>query len=86
MSIKIHYLSSHLDHFPENFGAVSGEQGERSHQDIEEMEERCFVAVSGERGERSHQDIEEMEERCVGRLDQIMMADYCWSLKSKFKE
>jgi hypothetical protein len=40
MSIKIHYLFSHLDKFPENLGDVSEEQGERFHQDIKTMEER----------------------------------------------
>ena len=40
MSIKIHYLHSHLDNFPENLGDVSEEQGERFHQDIKIMEER----------------------------------------------
>lgn len=40
MSIKVHYLHSHLDEFPENLGAVSEEQGERFHQDIKVMEER----------------------------------------------
>jgi hypothetical protein len=40
MSIKMHYLSSHLDYFPENCGDVSEEQGERFHQDIRVMEER----------------------------------------------
>ncbi|XP_077153196.1 uncharacterized protein LOC143816558 [Ranitomeya variabilis] len=39
MSIKIHYLHSHLDFFPENLGDVSEEQGERFHQDIKTMEE-----------------------------------------------
>ena len=34
MSTKVHYLHSHLDWFPENFGDVSEEQGERFHQDI----------------------------------------------------
>ena len=32
MSIKLHYLFSHLDYFPENFGDVSEEQGKRLHQ------------------------------------------------------
>ena len=58
MSIKMHYLSCHVDRFPENLGAVSDEQGERFHQDIKEMEARY-----------------------QGRWDQVMMADYCWSLK-----
>lgn len=40
MSLKIHFLHSHLDFFPENLGAVSDEQGERFHQDIQLMEKR----------------------------------------------
>ena len=40
MSIKMHYLHSHLNRFPENCGDVSDEQGERFHQDITGMERR----------------------------------------------
>ena len=40
MSIKLLFLFSHLDYFPENFGDVSDKQGERFHQDIKIMEER----------------------------------------------
>lgn len=40
MSIKVHYLHSHLDRFPENVGDISEEQGERFHQDIKTMEDR----------------------------------------------
>ncbi|PNF13896.1 hypothetical protein B7P43_G10663, partial [Cryptotermes secundus] len=40
MSIKVHYLHSHLDSFPENLGDTSEEQGERFHQDIKTMEDR----------------------------------------------
>lgn len=40
MSLKIHFLHSHLDFFPANLGAVSDEQGERFHQDISTMEKR----------------------------------------------
>ena len=40
MSIKVHYLHSHLDRFPENLGDYSEEQGERFHQDLRTMEER----------------------------------------------
>ena len=40
MSLKLHFLKSHLSCFPENLGAVSEEQGERFHQDIKEMERR----------------------------------------------
>ncbi|UYV66246.1 hypothetical protein LAZ67_4000972 [Cordylochernes scorpioides] len=37
MSLKIHFLHSHLDFFPDNLGAVSDEHGERFHQDISGM-------------------------------------------------
>jgi len=40
MSLKIHFLQSHLDFFPENCGAVSDEHGERFDQHISSMEER----------------------------------------------
>ena len=40
MSIKLHYLHSHLDKFPDNPGDVCEEQGERFHQDIQVMENR----------------------------------------------
>ncbi len=40
MSIKVHFLFSHLDRFPGNLGDYSEEQGERFHQDIKTMEER----------------------------------------------
>ncbi len=38
MSLKIHYLHSHLDFFLKNVVAVSDEQGERFHQDIQAIE------------------------------------------------
>ena len=40
MSIKFHYLFSHLNYFPETLGDISEEQGEMFHQDIRTMEER----------------------------------------------
>ena len=40
MSIKLHYLHSHLDRFPENLGDLSKEHGELFHQNICTMEER----------------------------------------------
>jgi len=40
MSLKIHFLHSHLDFFPANLGAVSDEHGERFHQDISHIERR----------------------------------------------
>lgn len=40
MSVKLHYLHSHLDKFPDNLGDYSEKQGDRSHQDIKIMEKR----------------------------------------------
>jgi hypothetical protein len=40
MGLKIHSLESHLNFFPENFGEVSDEHGERFHQDMVAMEKR----------------------------------------------
>ena len=40
MSMKIHFLLSHMDFFPLNCVAVSGEYGERFQQDISAMEHR----------------------------------------------
>ena len=40
MSVKVHFLHSHLDYFPENVGAFSEEQGERFHQDTKVMKKR----------------------------------------------
>jgi len=40
MSLKIHFLESHLNFFPENLGEVSDEHGERFHQDIMTMEKQ----------------------------------------------
>ena len=37
MSVKVHYLHSHLDRFPENLRDLSEEQGERFHQDIKKF-------------------------------------------------
>jgi len=38
VSLKVHFLQSHIDFFLENFGAVSDEHGVRFHQDISSME------------------------------------------------
>lgn len=40
MSLKMHFLHSHLDFFPKNLGAVSDEHGERFHRDVMEIEKR----------------------------------------------
>lgn len=40
MSLKLHFLHSHLSFFHDNLGDVSDEHGERFHQDIAQMESR----------------------------------------------
>ncbi|GBN89803.1 hypothetical protein AVEN_41700-1 [Araneus ventricosus] len=40
MSLKVCFLDSHLDYFPENLGSDSEEQGVRFHQHTKEMERR----------------------------------------------
>ena len=40
MSVKMHYLFSYMNRFPENLGSMSNEQGERFHQDLKEMDTR----------------------------------------------
>ena len=40
MSVKLHFLHSHIDFFPENLGDFSEEHGERFHQDMKEIEKR----------------------------------------------
>ena len=40
MSLKVHFLHSHTDCFPENLGAYSEEQGERFHQEVRIIERR----------------------------------------------
>lgn len=40
MILKIHFLHSHLDFFPEDLGAVSDEHGKRFHQDIIKVERK----------------------------------------------
>ena len=43
MSLKIHFLHSHLDFFPQNCDAVRDEHGEHFHQDISSMEKTYQV-------------------------------------------
>jgi hypothetical protein len=40
MNVKVHYLHSHLDRFPENLGKLTKEQGERFYEDIKTMKAR----------------------------------------------
>ena len=41
MSLKIHFLHSHLNFFPDKLGDVYDEHGERFHHDISDIEIRC---------------------------------------------
>lgn len=40
MNLKLHFLDSHIDYFPENLGDFNEEQGERFHQDLKDVERR----------------------------------------------
>ena len=40
MNLKLHFMDSHVEYFPENLGDYSEEQGQRFHQDIKVMERR----------------------------------------------
>ena len=44
MSVKVHFLKSHLSEFPACLRDVSDEHGEHFHQDIKVMEER-FIKI-----------------------------------------
>ena len=43
MNIKVYFLHSHLDKFPDNCSNMSDEQGERFNQDIKTTEEHDQV-------------------------------------------
>ena len=68
MSLKIHFLHSHLDFFPDNLGDVSDEEGERFHQDI------SVIVVIVKTFQLSLS-------RYQGKLNDRMMGDYCWYLQ-----
>jgi hypothetical protein len=40
MSLKSHFMDSHLTFFPEKLGEVSDKHGERFHQDLMAMEQQ----------------------------------------------
>ena len=40
MSLKLHFMDSQVEYFPENLGDYIEEQDERFHQDIKVMEQR----------------------------------------------
>ncbi|UYV83317.1 hypothetical protein LAZ67_23000493 [Cordylochernes scorpioides] len=65
MSLKIHFLHSHLDLFPDNLGAVSDEHGERFHQDISSMEKRYQESVKVDRMTEDKQRMTKVEDEHV---------------------
>jgi len=40
MTVKVHFLHSHVNYFPENLEAIIEEQGESCHHDIKTIEKR----------------------------------------------
>ena len=42
LSIKLHFLHSHLDFFPVNLGDYSEEHGEKFHQEMKNIEDRYY--------------------------------------------
>ena len=76
MSIKMHYLFSHMDRFPENLGLKSDELGERFHQDLKEMETRY----------QGHQDAVMMADYCWNLKRDLPATEHSrYSKKRKFK-
>ncbi|XP_033222540.1 putative sugar lactone lactonase YvrE [Belonocnema kinseyi] len=46
MNLKIHFLHSHIDYFPENLEDFSEEKGERFHQDLQDFARRYQVTTN----------------------------------------
>jgi hypothetical protein len=47
MSVNLHFLKSHREYFPSNLDDYSEEQGEKFHQDINEMQRRYQLCNDG---------------------------------------
>ena len=71
MSLKFHFMDSHLNFFPVKMCDVSDEHDHDDHDD--------------EHGERFHQEISEMESRYKGKPSPSLFADYCWTLEHDSK-
>jgi hypothetical protein len=84
MSVKVHYLHSHLNRFPENLGDLSEEQGERFHQDMKTMEARyqgrrdarmmadyCWNLMRDCRGRSHYRKSYKKSFLCVERLESL---------------
>ena len=72
MSVKMHYLFSHMDWLHENLGSMSNEQGERLHQDLKEMETRY----------QGRWDVVVMADYCWNRKRDLPAAEHSRSLNN----
>jgi hypothetical protein len=75
MSLKVHFLNSHLEFFPENLGAVNDEQGERFHQDLKELDRRSpgqwHVNMMGDYCWMLHREIPETSRKRKSNITQL---------------
>ncbi|UYV84372.1 hypothetical protein LAZ67_X001961 [Cordylochernes scorpioides] len=71
LSLKIHFLHSHLDFFPDNLGAVSDEHGERFHQDISSMEKRYQDDIIIWVSKNNHSDAEHFLNKAMKNLQKV---------------
>ena len=67
MSLKLHFLHSHLEFFPDNLSAVSDEHDERFHQDIAVVE-TLYKGIGS---------VFQL------KLPANMMGDYCWFIQTQ---
>ncbi|UYV68033.1 hypothetical protein LAZ67_5002872 [Cordylochernes scorpioides] len=75
MSLKIHFLHSHLDFFPDNLGAVSDEHGERFHQDISSMEKRYQGRISTEDEHGPGRPVESVTQENIDKIHDLVRLD-----------
>ncbi|KAL4714444.1 hypothetical protein ACJJTC_017739 [Scirpophaga incertulas] len=47
MRLKVHFIHSHIEYFPENLGAYTEEQGERFHQNVRDIEKKDATKEDG---------------------------------------
>ncbi|GBM74771.1 hypothetical protein AVEN_249389-1 [Araneus ventricosus] len=88
MSLKVHFLHSHIDCFPENLGAYNEEQGERFHEDTRDIERRyqrkwdvsmladyCWDTPAGNRRWEACSEERHREEEKVSQTKRVNMKD-----------
>ena len=76
MSLKLHFLNSHLNDFADNLGAESDEQGERFHQEMKTMEERYEGKWS----------VGMLADYCWGLIRETPPSSYNWQSAGPFFE